>query len=510
MIPSSILNVAVSQFALVACFLAALKIAWDFLFSPLRNFPGPFAARFTDSWRAFWTARGDMDVTHLKWHRRYDKTAVRIGPNAVSIGDPALIRTIYSTKNPWKKSDMYRPNDAFINGQRISNLFNTDDDSWHNEQIKPIRGLWTMTKVLQQEQAIDDVLTQLLQKLDSHNGEICQMDEWLGYFAWDVTAKISFGRPYGFLEQEKDVDNLISDSTKGLYYFAPVSQIPWVDYLLDKNPIVRIGPQPTLTGIFYAMKVVDEYQKQQSPTQNYDGTEHYLEKYVQLKKSNPDSAIDDNQIVSWLMLNVLAGGDTTSATMRAVVYYLGKTPNAYAKLVNELDNARLSLPAQWTDIKGLPYLDAVLREAMRLSPGIALIMERVVPADGYRLPDGRFIPAGTKIGVNPAVTNRDRAVFGPDADDFNPDRWLRHDDEDSIQFEARLRQMRDVADHTFGSGSRICMGRYFAQLELWKLFATLYSVYDLKFQDPSHEWKRFNAWFVYQWDIPMVITRRKA
>lgn len=179
------------------------------------------------------------------------------------------------------------------------------------------------------------------------------------------------------------------------------------------------------------------------------------------------------------MLNVLAGGDTTSATMRAVVYYLAKTPNAYAKLVSELDNARLSLPAQWADIKGLPYLDAVLREAMRLSPGIALILERVVPAGGYHLPDGRFIPAGTKIGVNPAVTNHDRAVFGPDADDFNPDRWLRNNDEDTIRFEARLRQMRDVADHTFGSGSRICMGRYFAQLELWKLFATLYSVYDV-------------------------------
>lgn len=40
--------------------------------------------------------------------------------------------------------------------------------------------------------------------------------------AWDVTANFSFGRHYGFIDQEKDVDNLITDSTAGLIYFAPV------------------------------------------------------------------------------------------------------------------------------------------------------------------------------------------------------------------------------------------------------------------------------------------------
>jgi len=40
--------------------------------------------------------------------------------------------------------------------------------------------------------------------------------------AWDVTANFSFGRHYGFIDQEKDVDNLITDSTDGLLYFAPV------------------------------------------------------------------------------------------------------------------------------------------------------------------------------------------------------------------------------------------------------------------------------------------------
>lgn len=78
------------------------------------------------------------------------------------------------------------------------------------------------------------------------------------------------------------------------------------------------------------------------------------------------------------MLNILAGGDTSSATMRTAVYHLAKQPHAYAQLVAELDAARLTLPAQWRHVKDLPYLDAVMREAWRMGPGIAMVLERVV------------------------------------------------------------------------------------------------------------------------------------
>lgn len=97
---------AVAQSSLAVWGLGVLTVTWltwELLFSPLRTFRGPFIAKFTDIWRAAWTARGDVDDTHRQWHRKYDSVAVRIGPNTVSIGDPDLIRVIYSTKDPWKK-----------------------------------------------------------------------------------------------------------------------------------------------------------------------------------------------------------------------------------------------------------------------------------------------------------------------------------------------------------------------------------------------------------------------
>ncbi|KAJ5653409.1 hypothetical protein N7490_000412 [Penicillium lividum] len=386
---------------------------------------------------------------------------------------------------------MYRPNDVLIEGHRLSNLFNTQDEDWHNQNIKPIRGLWSMTKVLEYEPLIDETLQKFVDKLalrfvDGQNaGKVCPVDEWIGFFAWDVTANFSFGRHYGFIDQEKDVDNLITDSTAGLIYFAPVSQIPWIDNILDKNPIKRIGPKPTLTGVLYAFKVAAEYQAQLASnniTAGSAGVAHTLDKYVQLKQTHPD-LVNDQQIVNWLMLSILAGGDTSSATMRAILYHLAKDQVSSDKLASELKAASLPPIAPWSLIRDLPYLDAVITESMRLNPGIAMIFERVVPEGGFTLPDGRFLPAGTKVGSNPFVTGRDYEVFGDDADSFNPDRWLRGKNESEEAFKERHRRMKDVVDFVFGGGGRICMGRYLAMLEIKKLIATLYNLFDVSDQD---------------------------
>ena len=481
---------ALIQILAAGAAILAFKYIYETLFSRLSSIPGPFLARITDLYRAAYTSRGDIDSTHRQWHEQYG-TAVRIGPNTISFSDPDLIKVIYSTKGAWRKSEMYRPNDVLINGMRLSNVFNAQDNDWHDRAVKPIRGFFNMTKVLEAEGYVDETLNLLVGKLDKlfvEGKKVCAMDEWLGYFAWDVTANFTFGRHYGFLDQERDVNNLIVDSTKGLYYFAPVSQIPWVDYLLDKNPLMRIGPKPTLTGVIYTFGVVAQYQQelkeQGTLKKEEDRPPHYLDRYVQLKETKSKEElggleVDDNQIVNWLMLNILAGGDTTSATMRAVVYHLAKTPSNYEKLLRELDAAQLSMPAQWKDTQNLPYLDAVIREATRYNPGISMVFERDVPAEGLRLPDGKFIPPGTKVGINPSVTNRNVEIFGSDANEWNADRWLQRDDESEDDFKIRLARMKDVSEFTFGGGNRVCMGKSLARLEMYKLFATLYSLYDV-------------------------------
>jgi hypothetical protein len=82
--------------------LVVTKLVSDAFFSRLRTIPGPTLAKITDFWRAFHAYGGHIDLKNLQLHRKYG-AAVQVGPNCVSISDPNLIRTIYSTRNPWKK-----------------------------------------------------------------------------------------------------------------------------------------------------------------------------------------------------------------------------------------------------------------------------------------------------------------------------------------------------------------------------------------------------------------------
>lgn len=65
---------------------------------------------------------------------------------------------------------------------------------------------------------------------------------------------------------------------------------------------------------------------------------------------------------------------------------------------------------------------------MRMHPGVQYPLERIVPSGGARL-CGFEIPAGTIVGMNAAVVHRNQDVFGADANEFRPERWLDEDEE---------------------------------------------------------------------------------
>lgn len=358
------------------------------------------------------------------------------------------------------------------------------------------------------------------------------------------------------------------------------SQIPWVDNYLDKNPYIRIGPRPMEAARAFSARVTAEYRAalssaaaaenekdEEEEKKNKDEIGgvggHLVERYFRVQKTYPDT-VDDAQIANYALLSLGAGGDTTAAALRSTLYLLAKSPASYAAASAELDRAALPLPVRYADAQRarLPYLDACIRESMRLFPGVALAPEREVPpGPGFTLPDGRVLPAGTKVGINPAVVCRDEAVFGTQyaVDDFVPERWLRLEGESDEDWTARTRAMDAALDFTFGFGKRVCIGRNIAKLEIWKLMATLLSLFDvsaplsssssspllssslasppqylpprdnislhplpvwslslllitwlsqIKLANPDHEWKCENYWFVYQSDMPMIITRK--
>lgn len=128
-----------------------------------------------------------------------------------------------------------------------------------------------------------------------------------------------------------------------------------------------------------------------------------------------------------------------------------RNPVAYGKLTAEVDGAvasgTLSIPVVYADAIKLPYLKACISEGMRLHPSVGLTMPRLVPAGGATI-SGFPFPAGYRVGINGAVVQYDHDVFGPDAESFNPDRWIEGD-------AARM----DRTMIQFGAGPRTCVGK---------------------------------------------------
>lgn len=287
----------------------------------------------------------------------------------------------------------------------------------------------------------------------------------------------------------------------GSDYLASVSQVPYLDRWIDKNPIFPIGGATVLLGP--TLRYVSDRNHGRDGDTHDDAKPDFLDKFIQAKGDFPD-VVDETQIISYLAINMLAGADTTAISIKAVLYYVLRTPHAQRKLEEELLSSAFvrqqTIPPAYDEVKSLPYLEAVVKEAMRLHPGVAMTLPRYVPpGESLILPDGSAVPSGTSVGMNPYVIGRNTSVWGADADDFRPERWLRDVDagETEEAFAERLRAMNG-ADLTFGAGSRVCLGRHFGLVEVFKVVASLFALYEMEAVDPVREWWVRNGFFLRQ------------
>lgn len=145
--------------------------------------------------------------------------------------------------------------------------------------------------------------------------------------------------------------------------------------------------------------------------------------------------------------------------MSACLYYIGTHADTYQQLQLEIDqfyeSQNLSEPITYRQTQQMPFLKAVVSEALRLWPSIMYQLLRVSP--GIVI-DKHYIPAGYDIGISPIAQNRDQAVFGPDANEFRPERWLQSDE---------IIATYERYNMTFGgSGPRTCIGKNIALVSI--------------------------------------------
>ncbi|KAL9115481.1 MAG: hypothetical protein Q9227_000802 [Pyrenula ochraceoflavens] len=490
-------------FACVA--LLFIRLLFNVFGTGLSAYPGPWLAKVTDLWRLKQVVDMRQPWTYRKLHDKHG-FVVRVGPNAVSVSDPALIDRICGHKNDLVKSDYVKPWTPIRNGKLTPGLVDAQDKKVHAEMKRPIASTYSMTNIVTAEPLVNNTITYFLKQLDDRfvkTKQACDIDRWVQYYAFDVMGELTFSRRLGFLEKGSDVDGILADLDIEFDYRAIIGQTPWLDKFLWKNPLYLWFSKPSSLIAGHAMKHLQARKESPPPGSDRD----MYARFQEAKKAHPD-IVDDSKVLRFIMTNLLAGSDTTALVLRTVIYYTLKNKNIRSRLQAELDNANLSYPVSWKQAQTLPYLDAVIKEALRIHPVPGFNVERIVPREGLLLSDGRRLPAGTIVSMTAWTLHFD-PVFGEDRETFNPDRWLQRKDESHEDWQRRLKAM-NRADFAFSYGPRVCIGRHIATLEMYKLIPTLFGLLDMELVNPHKPWKVEPRFFAKQSEMDITLRWREG
>ena len=177
---------------------------------------------------------------------------------------------------------------------------------------------------------------------------------------------------------------------------------------------------------------------------------------------------------------IFAGTDTSTITVAGTIFYITRSPRVYARLVQEIRTTFQTVDEirSGTKLSACRYLRACLDETMRMSPPVPGDLSREVLPGGLDV-DGIFVPEGTQIATSTYSIHHNESVF-PDPFVYRPERWIV-DDRGGVS--AADVAHAESAFYPFSSGSRACVGKNLAYLELTIALARLLYLLDVKVPD---------------------------
>lgn len=293
------------------------------------------------------------------------------------------------------------------------------------------------------------------------------------YLAVDVINAIGLGAPLGDLDTDSDQYQYIETTELGFKIgkiavsmgLLPLVQNPWITRLLAPS-----GEDGLRFGwpLRNARARIDERLR------------HGTEARSDMLASFVRHGLTRDELVNESLLQLIAGSDTTSTAIRALFLYLLTHPRVYAALQAEVDAAvangtapRAPSIISEAGARSLPYLQACIKEGMRVRPAAGSPVPKRVPDGGDTVVvDGKpvFLPGGTNIGVSMFALQLNKGIFGDDAEEFRPERWLFEKDE------KKLATMHRAQEMIFGYGKYQCLGKSIALMEINKaIFEVCYT-----------------------------------
>lgn len=225
------------------------------------------------------------------------------------------------------------------------------------------------------------------------------------YMTNDIISEIGFGAPFGFVERGKDIGGLIQGFHDELPYFGILTRMHTVTYWIKSTFLKKymVGTAQDDSGVGVLMRFRDRLMEERiahiksgKKIERTDLLQTFLE--ARTDEGNP---LDLEYIRAEVLMVLIAGADTTGTAFQAMIKYLLSHPEAYERMMAEIDAASrqglLSEIPQYAEVlEHLPFYVSCVKEMMSLCPSTPNIFPRYVPEPGLNL-YGKYVPAGTEV-----------------------------------------------------------------------------------------------------------------
>jgi cytochrome P450 len=307
---------------------------------------------------------------------------------------------------------------------------------------------------------------------------VIEIREWASRATLDIIGVAGMGKDFDSLTNP---DNELNETYKSIFSNSRGARIVQVILMLLPQWLAAALPLKRNDEIGKAIKTIRKVSGELIKDKRAQVARGEKPALDILSVAMESGGFTDDDLVNQLMTFLAAGHETTASAMSWVVYLLCKHPEAQTRLREELHAAIPALldphsQISSTDIDKLPYLNAVLNETMRIFPPVPLTLRETACDTTIQ---GAFVPRGTTVVICPWAVNTSTHLWGPDAREFNPERWLGQGKANTGGAES------NYAITTFLHGPRSCIGKDFAKAEFACLVASLVGRFEIAFEDPD-------------------------
>lgn len=443
-----------------------------------------------------------------------------LGDEQIYFSDPLALRHIIVTE-----VSIFRETAVFTELNRLTfgDAMTTVHDAEHRRQRKLLNSVFSATQMRALVPIIHDISTQLADVIERkiHNGE-ARIDIWdLSYrTAVESLGCAGLGYPFHSLDESKSKSDAYSNAVKSFFptviklgpllallpVFAKIGTAPF------RRRIVELIPWKTVQTIKDLIDTMDYYSYE--VLENRKAAMVFGEEVLTAKvgsekdiialllRANESASIADRlsekEIVAQINLLLFAASDSTSVALSRAFEQLARCPDVQDRLRKEIVEATSDHEAlSYNELNELKFLHAVAKETLRLYPPIVkferiasqdVIVPLHIPVKGS---DGQMISKihvskNQNIIIGIANCNRDTRLWGSDATEWKPQRWLEPLPQSLLEA-----HIPGVSPNlmTFLGGDRSCIGHNLALMEMKVVLLKLVSRFRFTLSDSRVEWK---------------------